>query len=292
MQKLLFLIPCVHAGVVMPTKEIVSGVHMPLVSIGTWVDGSTKKKEDPQVIVKNWLELGFRGIDSAWNYFDQDKIAEVISDSGISRKDLFLTSKIFVCEPLSARKMLEDDLRELKTDYIDLMLIHTNVGLPGGCAATWKVLEEYHNKGKLRAIGVSNWGVSDLQPVLKHATVPIAVNQVEYNLFRHNEKTIAFCDSHNITVEAWSPLGGANGITGHSVFKDETVLSVAAAHNVSAAQVALKFIVQRGHLVAVMSSNQKHQANDADLFGFELTADEMETLMNLQHATNASTILV
>ena len=143
------------------------------------------------------------------------------------------------------------------------------------------MLEEYVKKGKLRAIGVSNWGQSALKSVMRTATVPIPVNQVEYNVFRHNEANIAFMVAHNITVEAWSPLGGAN--IGKSVFKDKTVLAIADAHNVSAAQVALKFIAQRGHLLAVMSSTKEHQASDAALFSFRLTYDEVDTLMKLQH---------
>merc|ERR1712185_699574 len=112
------------------------------------------------------------------------------------------------------------------------------------------------------------------------ATVPIAVNQIQYNVFSHNEDTIAFCDANNITVEAWSPLSGQRGA--QSVFKDETVKGIAAAHNVSAAQVALRWIVQRGHTLAVLSSSTEHQANDADLWSFELTNDEMGTLTKHQ----------
>merc|ERR1719263_2773541 len=114
------------------------------------------------------------------------------------------------------------------------------------------------------------------------ATVPIAVNQIEYSIFHHDEETIRFCREHNITVEAWSPLGGAGLIPGPSIFKDETIRGIAAAHNVSAAQVALRWIVQRGDVIAVMSANQEHQANDADLWSFELTDDEVETLTKLQ----------
>merc|ERR1711957_315317 len=117
------------------------------------------------------------------------------------------------------------------------------------------------------------------------ATVPIAVNQIEYNVFSHDEEIIAFCDANNITVEAYSPLSGANGA--QSVFADETVKSIAATHNVSAAQVALRWIVQRGHTLAVLTSNAAHQASDADLWSFELADEEMDTLT--QHQNNLAT---
>merc|ERR1712203_1065387 len=103
------------------------------------------------------------------------------------------------------------------------------------------------------------------------------------NVFSHDEETIAFCDANNITVEAWSPLGGAHG-GNRSVFSDPTIGAIATSHNVSAAQVALRWIAQRGHTIAVLSGNKDHQANDADLFSFKLTDDEMTKLTGLQHA--------
>merc|ERR1711918_111261 len=121
----------------------------------------------------------------------------------------------------------------------DLMLIHSPVGV--SCPNTWKVLEDYVAQGKLKSIGVSNFNAKQMQKVMDVATVPIAVNQIQYNVFSHNEDTIAFCDANNITVEAYSPLNGAHG--GQSVFSDDVVLSIAKEHNVSAAQVALRWIV-------------------------------------------------
>merc|ERR1712084_102722 len=108
--------------------------------------------------------------------------------------------------------------------------------------------------------------MEQMQNVMKKATIPIAVNQIEYNVFEHDEEIIEFCDANNITVEAYSPLSGAKGA--QSVFKDETVKAIADAHNVSAAQVALRWIVQRGHTLAVLTSNAEHQADDADLWSF------------------------
>merc|ERR1712151_1250695 len=132
-------------------------------------------------------------------------------------------------------------------------------------------------------IGGSNFNVKQMQQIMDKARVPIAVNQIEYNVFSHDEEIIKFCDEHNITVEAYSPLSGAKNK--ESVFSDETVKGVAATHNVSAAQVALRWIVQRGHTLAVLGSSTEHQANDADLWSFELTDDEMNTLTKHQSKT-------
>merc|ERR1712196_646737 len=189
----------------MPTKEIAPGVQLPLVNIGTWLAGS--KTEDPHEITKNWLELGFRGIDTALIYNDQDKIAAAIKESGIPREDIIITSKIPGC--FNAKSSIDSDLKQLNVDYIDLMLIHSPIGL--SCPNTWKVLEDYVAQGKLKAIGVSNFNVKQMQQVMDKATIPIAVNQIEYNVFSHDEDIIAFCDANNITVEAYSPLSGQKG---------------------------------------------------------------------------------
>lgn len=278
MTRALSLLPLVVADVVMETKEIVPGVFQPKVSIGTWAWGS--RYEDPTVITKNWLENGFRGIDTALLYFDQKEIMQAVADEGIAREEVFITTKIPGCFATDAS--VDFDLSKLGTDYIDLLLLHSPVGvLPGACVRSWKKLERYVNDGKIKAIGVSNFNAEQMQKILKVATVPIAVNQMDYNVFQHNENTIAFADAHNITTMAWSPL--AHGSGGRSIFTDETVTGIAAAHNVTAAQVALRWIIQRGHTLAVLSSNKEHQANDADLFGFELADDEMTQLTELQH---------
>jgi diketogulonate reductase-like aldo/keto reductase len=262
------------ATATLPTKEIAPGVDFPIVNIGTWLAGS--KKEDAYTISKNWLAQGFRGIDTALVYNDQEDIAKAISESGIAREDIFITSKIPGC--FNGASSVDSDLQQLNTDYIDLMLIHSPLGV--SCPNTWKTLEDYVAQGKLKSIGVSNFNAKQMQKVMDKATVPIAVNQIEYNVFKHDEDVIAFCDANNITVEAYSPLSGQGGA--QSVFSDETVKGIAATHNVSAAQVALRWIVQRGHTIAVLSSSTEHQANDADLWSFELTDDEMDTLTKLQ----------
>merc|ERR1712190_615932 len=131
------------------------------------------------------------------------------------------------------------------------------------------------------AIGVSNFGPKNLEGLLKTATVTPAVNQVEYNIYHHNEDTVQYCRQKNITVQAYSPLGSWTGPTSKSVFKDATVLKIAAAHNVSAAQVALKWIVQQDHVLAVLSANKAHQADDADLFNFQLSKEEMSKLSGI-----------
>jgi len=270
-----------HADVKVPTKEIAPGVHMPILNIGTWIDGTTGKKEDGGEITATWLAQGGRGIDTALVYHDQASIAKAIAASGVKREDLFITSKFPACA--AAQSGIDQDLQQLGTSYIDLMLIHSPFG---SCPGTWKVLEDNVKNGKLKAIGISNFNKAQMQNIMKGATIPPAVNQIGYSVFSHNEDTIEFCHANNVTVEAYSPLGG--GMGKHSVFKEPTVTSIAQKHNVSQAQVALKWIVQRGDTLAVLSGNGAHQANDADLWGFTLEDDDMEKLSGIA----ASTVVV
>lgn len=259
-----------------PTMEIASGVYMPIVSIGT---GGTER-DAAKAIVENWLGLGGRGIDTAWMYKDQDVVRDAIREMHAPRDSLFITTKISGCPGASASQYIEDDLRLLGVEYIDLLLIHYPSPAGPACAATWTVFEEYHAKGVVRAIGVSNFKEQDLESLLQTATVVPAVNQIQLNVLVHDDATIAFCAAHSIVVEAYSPLGRG----GHSgdIPDNKVVQGIAASHNVTTYQVAMRWIVQHGWVVTFQSAAAAHQEVDADLFGFNLTAQEMALLDSLQ----------
>jgi len=254
-----------------PTKEIALGVKMPIISIGTWTSDGHSGEQAPK-IVSTWLGQGGRGIDTALVYGDQAKVAKAITDSGLKREDVFITTKIPGCG--LAQASIDRDLKDLNTSYIDLLLIHEHIGL--SCSKTWKVLEDNVKNGKLKSIGISNFKAADIDNIMKTATITPAVNQIQYNVFSHDEDVIAACRKYNITVEAYSPL--APPYSKKSVRKEPTVTSIAKAHNVSAFQVALKWIVQRGDVLTVLSSNPAHQESDADLWSFTLADDEMTKL--------------
>lgn len=272
---LLLFLPLILANVSVPTQEIAPNVEMPIVSIGTW----TQTSQNSSLIVNNWMNLGGRGIDSAWVYFTQKDIAAVIKASDVKREDIFITTKIPSC--FLEETFVNDDLKALGTDYIDLLLLHFPLPFVN-CSATWKTLEGLQQKGTLRSIGVSNFKIKDLEALLETATIAPAVNQIEYNVFSHDDELVQYCSQHNITVEAYSPLGSP-GRQKSSVFTDPTIGGIAKAHNVSAAQVALRWIVQAGHILTVLSEETTHQENDADIFSFELTKEEMTILDGLQN---------
>lgn len=279
-----------------PAVEIAPGVSMPTISIGTGGTIDPTRPEDASIMVANWLEQGAVGIDTACNYKNQDLISKTIANSTVKREDLFITSKVNGCE--SADKTsgeIEATLQQLNTTYVDLMLVHWRIlGIPSrwfpsflkpSCAATWSVLEEYQKKGVLRAIGVSNFADGDLRDLAKTARMTPAVNQVEWNVFYHNDATAEYCKEHNITIEAYAPFTDEyNVFNRRSVSKDPTVMRIAAKHNVSAFQVAGRWVVQAGHVVTFGSSKKSHQANSADIFGWSLADDDMQALNAVQHS--------
>mmetsp|Transcript_32193 Transcript_32193/g.88308 ORF Transcript_32193/g.88308 Transcript_32193/m.88308 type:complete len:197 (-) Transcript_32193:302-892(-) len=183
--------------------------------------------------------------------------------------------------------------------YIDLLLIHFpfvikpecyGVSTDPACAdspftdpgakarqETWRAMEFLQKQGRVRAIGLSDYKASDLQETLDVATLPIAVHQVEWHPYKHDEAMLALCKAHGIQLQAWSPLGGAQG----SVLSDPTVKTIAAAHNVSTAQVALAWSLQRGVAVVTGTDNPAHMASDLDLWSFNLTDAEVDAINKL-----------
>lgn len=265
------------AALQIPTQKISPTVEIPVVSMGTW----TQSSQNSTLIVSEWLALGGRGIDTAYVYQDQAQVAGAIDAAGLHNK-VFITSKIPGC--FDVAHFVEADLKQLNVSSIDLMLLHSDL-LDFNCAKSWKVLEQYQQQGKLKSIGISNFKSKAIEKLLETATIPPAVNQIEHNVFSHDDATVATCAEHNITVEAYSPLGSpGRDKKGRSVFSDPTIAIISKAHNVSAPQVALRWIVQEGHIMTVLSSSSAHQANDADLFDFELSEAEMGTLGKLQNA--------
>ena len=259
--------------------EIAPGVEMPVISIGT----GGKEHEKAYEIVSNWLELGGRGIDTALIYNNQPIIRQAIENFNrstttartISRSDLFVTTKIPDCNSTKTASYVQRDLDELSTQYLDLVLLH--VPRNGDCVEAWKVLERFYLDHRIKAIGVSNFHRKDLEPLLKDAMVVPAVNQIQLNVgLKRDSDTIDFCTQQNIVIQAYSPLGRND--PNNDVVGLEIVQSVARAHNVSPYQVALKWILQHGWILTVQSISKKHQAIDADVFGWELTRDEMKKL--------------
>ena len=272
-----------------PRVEVSPSVYMPLLNFGFQNDHAAA------------IKMGVRGLDTALTYGDsqQAEVGKAVRESGIPRSELFVTTKIPCCpaqftsrlcpasQSPNATANVEHDLRVLGLDYVDLMLVHWPCGDFAATVATYLQLEPFVLSGVARAIGISNFNASAIEALMPHVHVTPAVNQCGFSISGHSEATSqwgrddathAACVKHGITYSAYSPLGGvAKHGTGH-VLNDPTVNRVAAAHNRSAAQVALRWVTQQGVVAVTSSDKLTHVASDLQSFDFNLTTAEMDEL--------------
>eukprot|EP00747_Dinoflagellata_sp_TGD_P036948 gnl/TRDRNA2_/TRDRNA2_138797_c1_seq3.p1 gnl/TRDRNA2_/TRDRNA2_138797_c1~~gnl/TRDRNA2_/TRDRNA2_138797_c1_seq3.p1 ORF type:complete len:272 (-),score=29.61 gnl/TRDRNA2_/TRDRNA2_138797_c1_seq3:121-936(-) len=255
---------------------------MPVISFGSWLTFATKG--NTTAIISNWLRHGGRGINTAPFNGDLAEVAKAIGDSHISRTEIFIATMISGCADVQS--CIDTTLKELKTEYLDLLLMPSSLDSP--FSDTWRVLEDNVYRGKLKSIGVTHFNKKQLLEIWDRATVKPAVNQISYNVFDHDEDTISFCRERNVTIEALSPFAHHHGASkAKSVFTEPTVTSIAKRHNVTQTQVALKWIVQRGDTVAILSSN-KLPTEDANLWKFRLSNDEMTKLDSIASSVPSS----
>jgi diketogulonate reductase-like aldo/keto reductase len=274
-----------------PTKVIGKDVHgatvqMPLAGVGTWLYNNTVAEAE----VATALRLGARLIDTANTYGNQVGVAQAIKKSGVPRSELFISTKVpggINTEATIAAA--EQNLQQLGVDSVDLLLTHFPCAMtnpPSNCnkearQATWKGLETVYKAGKARAIGVSHYCQKHMEDVLEIATVPIAVNQEEWHVGMGPDPQglVSFCKAHGISYQSFSPLCGPCGAAmNKELITGDLVTSIGKVHNVTGAQVALKWLVQQGSPVVPKSSKPAHLRENLDLFGWELSAEEMTKL--------------
>lgn len=257
----------------MNTVTLNDGVDIPVVGFGTYLipaDGSTKKA------VTEALNIGIRHIDTAVAYFNEHEVGEAVRESGIARDEVFVTSKLwlqdFGYEP--AKKAIETSLSKLGLDYIDLYLIHQPYGdVPGA----WKAMEEAKQAGKIRSIGVSNMTPTIWNNfVPQFDTVP-SVNQVEFHPFSQQKELRKILDPLDVKIEAWAPLGQGN----KDILEHPVITEIAQAHGKNAGQVILRFEVQEGIIVFPKSTKPERIKSNFDIFDFELTEDELQSIRGL-----------
>ena len=224
----------------------------------------------------DWLKAGGRGIDTAYDYHNQDQVGAAIRESGIDRESIFVTTKISpaICTSENALAAVKRDLKELQLEYVDLVLHHFPCALGGenGNVEIWKGLEMALEQNLTRSIGVSNYVQKDLEPILNLNSVVPALNQAQMSVGSHDDDTISFCKSHDITYESYSPLRHVN-------LTDTTLKSIAAKYNVSTAQVCLRWIVQQDIVIATSPGvNMEFVDADLELGTFSLSKDDMDAL--------------
>ena len=258
-------------------RTLANGVKMPCVGYGTWQTPSGDVASDS---VKAALELGYRHVDTASAYENEESVGEGIRRSGVRRDEIFLTTKQWT----SARgreqtiAAAERSLKALGTDYLDLYLIHwpaVKKGTPDWAdinAETWSGFEKLYRDGKVRAIGVSNFLVEQLEALKSRSEIMPMVDQIEFHPGYVQNATVDYCRANGIQVEAWSPLGCGR------LLSDPLVAKVGAAHGKSAAQVCVRYAMQHGVVPLPKSVHPDRIAANAQVFDFALADGEMEAL--------------
>lgn len=249
-----------------------NGVRMPKLGYGVY----QVSPEECERCVSDALAAGYRSVDTAQAYYNEEGVGAAVRKSGIARSELFLTTKVWISNAgeTKAAASIDASLKKLGIDYIDLLLIHQPFGDYYG---TYRAMEKAYRDGKVRAIGVSNFYPDRLIDLCSFAEVKPAVNQVETHVFCQQKKAREVMKRHGVQAESWGPFAeGRNGL-----FTNPVLQEIAAAHGKSVAQVALRFLLQNDVVVIPKSVKKERMAENLDVFGFSLDAAEMERISAL-----------
>ena len=232
-----------------------------------------------EAAVTHALQAGYRHIDTAQMYRNEAEVGQAISKSGLSRGEVFVTTKLNNGEhrPDDARRAFDSSLKALGTDYVDLFLIHWPLPTryDGDFVSTWRTLEEFYADGRARSVGVSNFQPHHLRRIHTEGEITPAVDQIEVNPYLTQDEVRQFCAEHQIAVEAWSPLGRGN------VLGDPTIDDIARRYGKTPAQVVLRWHIERGDIVFPKSVTQARVRENIDIFDFELAGEDVEAISAL-----------
>ena len=256
-----------------PNITLNNGVQIPQLGFGTFQIKPAETRE----ATLGALRVGYRHIDTAEMYGNEKEVGEAVRESGLAREDVFVTSKLnngFHAYD-DALKAFDQSLSDLGFDYLDLFLIHWPLPNVGDYVETWKAMEEMYRSGRVKAVGVSNFQPHHLRRLLDETDTVPAVNQIEVHPYLTQDGVRAFNTEHGIATEAWSPI--AQG----KVLDDQTITRIAQRLGRTPAQVALRWHVQRGDIVFPKSVTRSRVEENFDVFGFELSAAEMQAIDEL-----------
>ncbi|MEO3847070.1 aldo/keto reductase [Streptomyces sp. B8F3] len=257
-----------------PTITLNNGVAMPQLGFGVWQVPDT----EAETAVRTALDAGYRSIDTAAIYGNEEGTGKALTESGVPREELFVTTKLWNSDQGydAALRAFDDSLRRLGLDHVDLYLIHWPAPAQDKYPETWRALEKIYADGRARAIGVSNFHPSHLQRVLDEGTVAPALNQVELHPDFAQADVRAFHAAHGIATEAWSPLGQGKGL-----LDDPVLRGLGEKHGRSPAQVVLRWHLQLGNVVIPKSVTPSRIRENIDVFGFELDDADMAAVAGL-----------
>ena len=246
---------------------------MPLVGFGVYQIADLKQCEEA---VSNALSVGYRSLDTAQSYLNEKAVGNAIANSGIKREDIFLTTKLWVENQGedNALRAIENSLKRLKTDYLDLFLIHQPFGDYYG---SWRAMEKLYKEGVLKAIGISNFYPDRFIDLYYHAQIKPMVNQIEVNPYFQRYDVQALLNEFNTTTEAWAPFAEGK----NKLFENPTINQIAQKHGKTAAQVVLRWLTQRNIVVLPKSTHKERMQENIDIFNFKLDEDDINAIKTL-----------
>lgn len=249
-----------------------NGVKMPILGYGVY----QVTKEECERCVLDALKVGYRHIDTAQSYFNEEEVGSAIKKSGVPREEIFLTTKVWIEHYgyEQAKASVEESLRKLKTDYLDLVLLHQPFSDTYG---SWRALEELYNEGKIRAIGVSNFYADRMVDFASFNRIRPMVNQMETHIFSQQKRLKEWADKYGIRLEAWAPFGeGRKG-----TFDNPVISQIGEKYGKTAAQVMLRWNIQRGVAVIPKSTHIERMKENFDVFDFVLSEEDMSAVAAL-----------
>lgn len=266
----------------MPRVQLNDGFSIPQLGFGVFkVDpGETER------IVSDALEVGYRHLDTARIYGNEEGVGRAIAASGIPREDLYVTTKLWNDDQgtESVRTAFERSRERLGLEYVDLYLIHWPTPARDRYVETWRAFEQLREAGGVRSIGVSNFLVPHLERLLAETGVVPAVDQIELHPYHQQPETAAYAEEHGIGIEAWGPLGQGK----YPLLELPEITGPAAVHGVTPAQVVIRWHLQRGHIVFPKSNRRERMAENFDVFGFELAEAEVAAITALEREGRVS----
>ncbi|SFJ00114.1 aldo/keto reductase [Thermoflavimicrobium dichotomicum] len=250
-----------------------NGVEMPILGFGTYQIVDPNECEQ---CVYDAIMAGYRLIDTAAAYQNEEAVGRAIKRSGVPREELFITTKLWIQDAgyESTKKAFAKSLERLQLDYLDLYLIHQPFGDVYG---SWHAMEELYREGKIRAIGVSNFQMDRLIDLIIHNEVIPAVNQIETHPFCQQIESAKFMKDHNVQIESWAPFAEGK----NNIFQNEVLVSIAEKHKKSVAQVILRWLTQRGVVAIPKSVHKERIIENFNIFDFELSQEDMERIAAL-----------
>jgi diketogulonate reductase-like aldo/keto reductase len=250
-----------------------NGVEMPILGFGVFQINDLDVCERS---VLDALQAGYRLLDTAAVYMNEEAVGKAIKRSGVTREELFITTKLWIQDAgyEKTKKAFEKSLKRLQLDYLDLYLIHQPFGDVYGA---WRAMEEIYKEGKVRAIGVSNFQPDRLMDLIMHNKVVPAVNQIETHPFCQQVETQKFLKENNVQIESWGPFAEGR----NNLFTNEILVSLAGKYKKSSAQIVLRWLIQRGVVVIPKSVHKERIIENFDVFDFEISSEDMNVIAAL-----------